>query len=230
MKEIRTFDAQMAQLKAEFHPMILRNLKAAKRLDLITGYATSVVNEYDRKYGVRGYQVDKLSNGEISISKTFRTYGPDKDKVFYQNVTEESAIMTNAYNKYVIEGGQTPEINWRTKIRPYVSQEYLEKVAQLEKKVLAYKDPWDMCVVATIIPCSNVRKLEDAVIKQRNPLAVLEFASSVYGADLYKLRDAISTMEDTEKLVCGKKVDYLELFNDRFNLYGDSNADSHQPE
>lgn len=230
MERIKTFDAKIAQLKSAFHPMILANLQRAKRIDLIAGYTTSVLDEYDRKFGVRGYQMETLKNGKISISKTFRMNDSDNDRMHYQNFTEESIIMTNAYNKYVIEGGNAPDLEWRRKIRPFISQEYFDEVAKLEKAVLASKNPWDMCVVASNIPYSNIEKLENAVIKQKRPLAVLEFASSVGGADLNKLRKAISTMEDPETLVSGEEVNYLTIFDDRFGFSGAVNDEQYQPE
>lgn len=225
--EIRMLDVKVVKLKNEFHSMILENLKKAKRLDLISGYALSAVDEYDRKFGVRGYELTTLPDEKISISKKFRINTNGDEVEYYHNMTEQSKIMTEAYNKYVIRDKRMPKINWRTEMHPYVSQEYLDEVEKMEKSVLASKNPWDMCIIASNIPYSNVRRLENAVIKQKNPLAVLEFASSVRGADLLKLRDAISTMKDKEELISGEKADYVAIFNERFGL---PNDEQYQPE
>lgn len=245
MKEYKSVDSKVIELKRKFHVTMLPILKNAKRPDIISAYMVSVLDDYDRKFGVRGYQQSELTDGRVVISRKFGRKLADEDRSerfgkrfeeeqdgvgYYQKLTEESLIMSSAYNEYVVRDGKQPSEFWRADMRAYVPQSYMNEVAQLEKYVCDSKNPWDMCIVASSVPYSNVRKLENAVISAKNPLAVLEFASSVSGADLYKLRDAISTMEDKEILVSGKKVDYLSLFDEKFNLPGTMFGEPRQPE
>lgn len=205
----------IASLQNIYITQLLRGFTAAKRFDLVLGFAVTEKGAEISEFGKLRFfrESDDNENSRIEV----REY-----------IDNETRMISAVYDNF-IKGKEKiePNLDWKKYAKKYVSREYKALLNKEQQEVLEKGLSWDILAFAEHVPLADIELLEDRIISYNDSLLLLAFAKDVRNANIPKLRAAFerigNTRDETVSYVTNGDyftekvaIDHKRLFNNEF--------------